>query len=278
MSFTVSIATAIAAGLIGDGVRKAAPGVLSIFGEALERIQSGSLGVFIFGPGGVGKTTLQLTMGDQRQITDPTRSYIASTSVEKEDFDENRFYSVEAGPGQLALAQSSWPRMFERVSQTRNALCIFCFSYGYETPWKLSVSSDGRENTTALQSYIDDRRQAEIERFDSFKNAMVNYTGRLALLNLVTKQDLWWSNAESVERFYADPPFSDIVTELRSAKEAAGFIHDSCSVSLSIENLIGYKNDVLVPVSEGYDQALQEANYQNFRHKVSEMLGVLKAT
>jgi hypothetical protein len=275
MTFVIELGTALAASLLAEGAKATLPAAKGIFEEAKERIVDGSLGVFVFGPQGAGKSTLRMTLSGERKIFDPTPPYISSPVVEKSKTAKNRFYFVQAGPGQLGLAQDQWPNMLDRISRTKRALCIYCGSYGFESPWAGSgfVVAPDQNGGVDFEKYTAERRATEREQLDLLCASLAAYRGSVALQLLITKQDLWWSRREEVQAYYDSLEIARTIDKLSNAKKRDGFAFDKCSVSLSLENLLSdVSGEVLAGISEGYDQRVQAVNYLNFKNSLRQLL------
>jgi hypothetical protein len=81
--------------------------------------------------------------------------------------------------------------------------------------------------------------------------------GRLWLLSLVTKQDLWYREAAAVEAHYRAGEYNAEVLKVLGQRGAQQFRHELVFASLVISNFLTGAGERLRPNAEGYDQKLQ---------------------
>lgn len=269
MTFFVDLTSGIAAGLIGKQLENLASRNKSAFIESYERYREGSLGIFVFGPQGTGKTTLMNVLSGSLFINDVPPEYSSSIANEKEAFKGHLYFKVYSGPGQETLADIHWPQLFEKMSEYSRVLCIFCCSFGCHTSFDIGGRVD-------VNDYLRKYKGQESAIFLKFCEQISAIQGQLGLMLLVTKQDLWWDKRDTVEGHYTSAKFARGFRLLSDRKKAVGFVGDRASASLSIQNLLSADKQLLMPTVGGYDQLIQKANFANFNKKLEAMISGLQ--
>ena len=166
------------------------------------------------------------------------------------------------------------------MNRFKRVLCIFCASYGchaiFEEDFRaLQVGSLNRSPALIVKDYLEEKRQLEAIQFREFCGQLRGVPGRLGLLLLVTKQDLWWHDRSEVAKHYSRGAFASGFRRVAEAKKASGFIKGQQSASLSLQNLITSDRQLLIPTTAGYDQLLQRVNYLALLRKLEEMVAAL---
>ncbi|HKI20222.1 MAG TPA: hypothetical protein VKA15_20195 [Isosphaeraceae bacterium] len=82
-------------------------------------------------------------------------------------------------------------------------------------------------------------------------------SGKIWMLSLVSKQDLWWPQRPDVEGHYREGKYGKIIDHLQSHCGRLRFRHEFAFASLVISNFETGMNERLRPNTEGYDQRLQ---------------------
>ena len=86
MPFLVELSAGLAAKAVEIGLEKFIEHKRNYFTNTFERIKDGSLGIFVFGPQGVGKTTLMNVLSGDSSINDVPPEYLSSSENEKKAF------------------------------------------------------------------------------------------------------------------------------------------------------------------------------------------------
>lgn len=280
MVFFSEIGTEIVAGQAARQLFKIPDAAKKFVVQSKERLTDGSLGIFIFGPQGTGKTTLLGILSGKKEINDIPTEYLSSSKNEHLSSKNNIYFKVFAGPGQEALQNIHWPDLYTKMNGYKRVICIFCTSYGCHALFEEGMSSieKGTVNISddlMIGEYLENKRIEESKLFKGFCEKLKAIPGSLGLLLLVTKQDLWWPDRLAVQKHYSRGEFAKSMKGLREAKKAVGLVTDAQSVSLSLQNLLTSDREMLVPTAAGYDQLLQRANFELFRNKLAEMAAML---
>lgn len=280
MTFLVELGAGIAAHLVEQQVVRSTAPILQFGRDAVERLKDGSLGVFIFGPQGTGKTTVLGILAGTRSINDLPSEYVASPKTEAARYQGHLFFKAYAGPGQPGLSDVHWPDLYRKIGRYDRVLCIYCASYGHHAIFEedfdiLRQSSMNKSDGAVVTEYLEGRRHAESDLFTQFSQELCGVSGKIGLMLLVTKQDLWWHERHLVESHYKRGAYASGFRRLGEAKKAVGFVSARQSASLSLQNLVTSDRKVLVPTTSGYDQLLQRVNYGALVKKLEEIVGLL---
>ncbi len=280
MTFFVELGAGVAAHLLEKQMERGAHGLGAFAKGFWERYRDGSLGIFIFGPQGTGKSTVLGVLSGSKEVNDVPSEYDSSPKNETAKYKGHLFFKAFAGPGQDTLSAIFWPDLYKQMGKYERAICIFCVSYGCHSLFEedfltLKGSSLNHNEALIIKDYLEEKRQHEATQFAEFCSQLRGVAGRLGLMLLVTKQDLWWDQRKEVEQHYGRGAFAKGFRELAEAKRMAGFISARQSASLSLQNLLTSDRKLIVPTTSGYDQLLQRANYSAFLRKLDEMTGSL---
>lgn len=116
-----------------------------------------------------------------------------------------------------------------------------------------------------IEEYAKDRRKRELDILKKLEPYLsISSQKKAILITLVTKQDLWWSNRLQVKEYYTKGEYNKLISEIQVKRGSANFIHEYCSASLVIENLVPGSGELLIPTTQGYDQRLKLANFKSF--------------
>lgn len=280
MTFFTEVGVGFAANIATNIVTSNFDKITSIFTETAERLSDGSLGIFIFGPQGTGKSTLLDIISGRRSLNDTPLPYSSSHANECQKLDGHLYFRAFAGPGQEALQNIHWPSLYNKMATYKRVICVFCASYGCHALFEEGFDSIAKSSLNVredliVQDYLNSKRQEESAIFSDFATKLAAVPGPMGLMLLVTKQDLWWGNRAEVARHYGRGAFATHLKKLAEAKKATGLVVDTQSASLSIQNLLTSDQRLIVPTASGYDSLLQLANFQRFDHKLEEMASAL---
>jgi hypothetical protein len=107
----------------------------------------------------------------------------------------------------------------------------------------------------------------EIEALKAIQPHIETSKGRVWMITVVSKQDLWWDKRHDAARHYKNGQYEEIISKIRVKRGEGNFYHEYVSASFKWENLATAK-EVLMPTVAGYDDRLQRANL----HKLSEAI------
>lgn len=185
-------------------------------------------------------------------------------------------------PGQRVRRPESWPALYRLISGGRAGGVINVVSWGYH--------SSGIEHTrhelydpaltpeANLKAVLDHNRQEEISALRNLVPHLQAARGKIWMITLVTKQDLWSGQRHDVERHYKEGEYQDLLDEILGEKGTEGFRHTYFSVSLVPQNLITTDGTILAITTAGYDQPLRIQNLSDFLAGLSELLHQVRSS
>jgi hypothetical protein len=222
-----------------------------------------SPGILILGPGGSGKTTLAKLLSGETDdwFLDPPRDYVESIGIERTALKDAPNVSVVVPPGQTFRRDATWSDLLHDVSQGKYRGIIVVSAYGYGSFSKPSSYKDHQlyEGNKAefWARFTERERQDEIEVVRRVAGAIAVVKGKVWLLSVVLKQDLWWHDHTIVEEHYRQCDYQRAIQEVSLKMSRATFRHELHTMSLVISNLKTASGETLQENAKGYDQHLQ---------------------
>lgn len=206
-------------------------------------------GILILGPGGVGKTTLgRILAGEMNWLTDAPWEYEESVT------------EVVVPPGQEHRRESSWNELLGNVSADRYRGIILVSAYGYHDlalrSYRQHALYQGNKDEF-VRAYTADRRAEEIQVLRQLAPHLKASPGRVWLVSVVAKEDLWYPDRHAVEQHYRDGDYGAEIRGLLAATDRRHVRHEYAFASLVISNFDAAPNERLVKNVEGYDHRLQ---------------------
>lgn len=253
---------------------QARSGLSSKIQMLLKRINEGAYNVAILGAGGVGKTSLSLLLSGKKD--EILFDYSESQNIEKEKLGRNIIGKFIIGPGQQRRVEKHWSDIQRDIVSGKIKGIINVVTYGYHSAEESQISEitpfeDGMSNEDFCEKYAILKRQREIELLDQVKNFVKISKGKIWMLTIVNKQDLWWNEREEVEKFYKQGNYQQHIQEIETQKGKELFIHEYVSLSVVVNNFI-VGNEIIKANAEGYDQRLQTTNIANMLNTFEGLL------
>lgn len=253
--------------------------IIPTFIKILRLLKNGQVTIAIFGAGGSGKSTLgKLFSGDLEPIS-LSHSYQESVTIEKYKLEGNAFGSFLVAPGQ-ERRQDTWSDMLRSISSGKVQIVINVAAWGCHSFQDFRYSEhrlfhEGMSLDQFIGLYLDDRRSRELDVLRTLEpHLSVANSRKLILITLITKQDLWWNERLDVQRYYTQGPYEQIIQNIRNRLGSSNFIHEYMSASLVMENFLSGSGEMLIPVTQGYDQRLKAANMRHFLNAIEKHLNV----
>lgn len=269
MSMFIDIPTAISAGLlVAENRNKIVPW----FQKVQFWFKNGRIRVLIFGPGGVGKSTVGRYLSGEILPVVGDLGYNESIILEKYTLDGGVLCDILVPPGQTRR-EHTWTELFQSLASGESQGIINVVAAGYHSFNSLSYQEtqyykSGMSISDFMAAYTDAMRQRELDVIEKLVPRICDAKSNIWMITLVTKQDLWWNDRKTVEQHYMQGEYDKHIKEIQSVRGAQHFAHEYLSASLVMNNLTTSQNEVLAATTSGYDQNLQLANWQKFNSAI----------
>jgi hypothetical protein len=221
-------------------------------------------GILVIGPGGTGKTTLGRFLAGEMVLPLLSEPWEYRESIARETFaladDSN--VELEIFPGQQRHRPAIWESVRSEIAGGNYRGIILTSAYGYHSFWQISykqhVLFQGSKERF-LVDFLAAGRKEELRVFEYLRPALESISGRLWILVVVTKEDLWWPDRANVRNHYegTDGPWQAILDAVRVANKNLELRTIVAYLSLVINNLTTAEGETLIKNAEGYDQRLQ---------------------
>ncbi|MCP5533434.1 MAG: hypothetical protein H7A48_09695 [Akkermansiaceae bacterium] len=125
-----------------------------------------------------------------------------------------------------------------------------------------------------VEIYLEERRKDELEIAKRVAAVAECSTGKLWILSVVSKEDLWINARGEVDNFYKGEgtAYSEIFRVLGRAKNAKEFRFEHVSVCMSITSLETGRSEKLRPNSEGYGTPQQAKSLENLIKTIGSLV------
>lgn len=235
-------------------------------------LKAGTFNIAVFGNAGSGKSTLgKLLAGDNIPL-----SYEESQITERYTFANGPLGVMDIVPGQQDKLLAALPSIQPKIMNGSIKLLINVVTGGYPASVNLDITNhpDYRQdmaNAEFMQIYQEKSMQEDVNRLKDMLPYFQLPKGKLNMITLVTKQDLWWDHAKEIQNFYEKGEYFELITELINKIGANNFTHKFAYTSLIRLNLHDTAKEILAPTCAGYDE---------FRYSESqaEMIRILYQT
>jgi hypothetical protein len=226
-------------------------------GEGTEK----SPGILILGPGGAGKSTLArlLAAEDYNPLLHLPGDYQESIGVETYSLKDAPGVEVVVPPGQRQRRDATWADLHADLASGRFRGVILLAAYGHNS-FMLSYKQHrlyGGDKDRFVDSFCTEQRAEELAVLRQLAPHLMASRGKVWLLTLVTKQDLWWPKHREVETYYLEGEYGGEVQKIVGQRGARQFRHETVLASLVISNFSTGAGEHLKPNAAGYDQKLQ---------------------
>lgn len=216
--------------------------------------------LLILGAGGVGKSTLGQILSNQLDFLSPQFGvYTESIQVEKYPLAGAEQVEIVVAPGQQHRRASTWGQLLAGIENGEYRGIILVGAYGFHTLGEISYKNHAiykpkMRVAKFVEQFTRARRKQECAIVKELAPALLNNQQRIWLLNLVTKQDLWWRQRDEVTRFYSSGAYGKLLTGVEESPGGDGFCKESAFCSLLISRFMTAKKESLMNNAGGYDE------------------------
>lgn len=238
--------------------------------------ESTSPGILILGPGGSGKTTLgKLLSGGYDLLFDAPAPYAESIGIERYSLKDAPGVEVVVPPGQQHRRGATWSELHAQIATGKYRGIILLAAYGYHTLGRTSFKDhalyQGNKNRF-VNAYCDHCRADEVAILRELAPHLRPHQGRLWLLTLVAKQDLWWPNHTEVECHYREGSYGTELNSVFGSLDPGRLRHEFAFGSLVIKDFVTGRGELLKPDAQGYDHRC----FVESLRRLLETVGALK--
>ncbi len=217
-------------------------------------------GILIIGPGGVGKSTAaQMLAGGPNSRFEIPSEYQESITAETYSLEDDEKTEIVVLPGQRHR-RDTWADVLAAVSAGDYRGIIVVGAYGYHSLGEISVKQHPlyQDNTTSfLAEFLTANLADELAVLKKLRPHVCANARKCWLLTLVTKQDLWWHQAEKVEEHYRTGEYNAQIDEMARHSGGRNLRHEFVFGSLIINNFTTGREEVLAKTASGYDEKLK---------------------
>jgi len=241
----------------------------------LRKLLSGTSRVGVLGAGGTGKTTLGLFLQGKLDADDAAAAYDETLDIERVQVAGDIPALLTVAPGQATRRPYTWPEIYRELASGRSSRIVNVVAWGHHsTMLELTAhrvySPEQTEDEFRL-AYLEDSRQMEILAIQELAPHLIATPGRLKMITLVTKQDLWWHQRQAAKRFYENGAYEQVITTIRS-QMGRNFRHEYLSCALLEQNLRTADDFMIAPTAQGYDDACRVANLSRVASALERMI------
>jgi hypothetical protein len=230
-------------------------------------VKHGRLRGTIFGVGGVGKSTLGKFLASRPGVQLLPSAYSESADVELFDLpvEAAEVGAYRAAPGQPVRRQAHWPDLQALLVKGETRVVVNVVAFGYHSFGLIGYRDSqyyrpGMKEADFVREYTASKRREELDALRELVPQLKIADGRLRMMTLVTKQDLWWKRRVAVDRYYREKEYGTLIEEVRAARGARHFQHEFASTALVISNFSSGTGEVLAENVGGYNTPIQLAH------------------
>jgi energy-coupling factor transporter ATP-binding protein EcfA2 len=216
-------------------------------------------GILIIGPGGAGKSTLaRLLSGKSNWLTDEPNKYDQSFGFEEFTLEDDTSVSLLVMPGQTLERNLMWDGIGRQILEGKFQGIVLVASFGHNSLRTASFRHHPAGSATKdefLAQYLEQQRADELRVLEQLATYARMTTRKLWFLTVVTKEDLWYPDSQTVNAHYAEGQFGTALQNLRNEKGQQLFRTEAVTASIVISHWTTTANESLVKNTAGYDHA-----------------------
>ncbi|HEV3439398.1 MAG TPA: hypothetical protein VG122_18685 [Gemmata sp.] len=214
-------------------------------------------GILIIGAGGVGKSTLaRLLSGNFDWLLNEPWRYDESFGIEEFALKDDPKTNIVVPPGQAPRREAMWVDVERNLAAGQYRGVIVVNAFGYHTLTNMSYKEHPLytgSKESFLATYLEACRHDELVILKRIVGSLTTAPGKMWLLSVVAKEDLWDSDTQQANRFYTEGEYANLLDTASKTKGAVNFRHELVRASLVISNFETSKSERLKKNTEGYD-------------------------
>lgn len=251
--------------------------IVAALAQGLKRLKEGKVSVAIFGVGGTGKSTAQLLLTEGIDQSEKNHAYIPTVRPTKKKFRDNRFIGIWDTPGQEAFREAAWAEAFAGLKGSSRVILISIVSYGYNSLDSVTYADLRKESkkTTkeeVIRNYLRLERKKELDLVEDLVEQLRDVPGKIQVLTIVNKQDLWWTARMKVRRHYIDGGYRAAISRIAQGRPKGSVSHVVKEVCLCRMNLKTADDVIVAPTSAGYDAAIRELYFTHLLAALKQLV------
>jgi len=228
----------------------------------------------ILGPGGVGKSTLAEQMAGR--FNDPRKvpgEYAESIGIEEVEIAGLGVKALVV-PGQEERFLNYWEDLSKQLvkgSQIKGLVIVYSFGYHtFSRSKKEHPLYDQEDDEAFVHAYTARQRTREKAFRLKIAECLRKRKKKIWILEVVTKQDLWWDNLAEVETFYL-PDMKNLILRESAILEPSMIFSEKVLLSVKIDNFKTSADELLKTNTSGYTD-VKQAEGLNELHRLIEAL------
>ena len=244
--------------------------------RAFRLLTEGTSQVSVFGSGGTGKSTLGLFVKGELDTDKRLPSYNETIVSEKFRIKSEHPARLNVPPGQEHRRESTWDELCQDIASGKSSKIINVVSWGYHATMleKAAISDvDAAATDSDFRSaYIANSIKREIDALNQIVTHIKAAPGKIHMLTLVTKQDLWWHKRYEAKSYYEAGSYNAALEKIKESKGKQNFQHDLFSCALVEQNLRTADSFDIALTASGYDDSLRVANLARFAEALEGLI------
>jgi len=232
--------------------------------------------VAIFGAGGVGKSTLlKYLAGEYRDVTNVPGEYEESIGIEMTEVSGGKNLVAFAVPGQVSRRATLWRNLKKKLENGKLNGLVIVSCYGYHDLGRLPLREqalfDPESPDDFLEEYLVAKRADEQAIRRELADCCRSRKKKLWILELITKQDLWFDELESVRGEY-QPSMKDLVLGGTTNLDDSQIHVETILVSFRIHPFESVDGEVLKSSSPKYTSVLQAESLKRLDRAIDAIM------
>ena len=250
--------------------------IKNLFLRTANFIFKGRCRVAVFGCGGAGKTTLGNFISGKLDTDKTIGDYEETLFIEKFNSKGEIPALITVVPGQEARRPTSWDEIYKELAAGKSFRVINVVAWGHHASGlertQHRIYKQGQTDDEFRAAYMTDSREEEVKALKEIEPHLKATPGKLRMITLVTKQDLWWNTRKEVENHYRSGEYAKIIDEIEKHKGKANFSHEYASCALVEQNLRMADGFELALTTQGYDDALRVSNLDRAASTINQVI------